>query len=139
VRVHRAVVDSEFARFAAHHQRRYLAGEGDTLLQHARLAADGGPGGGEVVARAQAHLALAVVAEPARLQDRLRPELGERGAQVVGAVDARIRGDGDRQRGDEFLLGEPVLRHLQRPLADGRTGTRRARCSTAAMGTFSNS
>ena len=71
------------------------------------------PSGGCVVAGGHAGLALAVVAEPARLQDRRPGQGGERGSQLRWPIDRRERGDRNAEPGDELLLDQSVLRHFE--------------------------
>ena len=83
-------------------------------------------------------LALAVIAEAARLEHRGRPSCATARGERAG-VSRRPRKARSRCRArNEILFGEPVLRHGEHA---GRAapGCRAARNSAVAAGTFSNS
>ena len=80
-------------------------------------AAERAVDGGDVRALADQRLALAVVAEPAGLQDRRAAELGDRAGERAGVVDGG-EGRGPQARvAQEVLLDQPVLGQRQRPRA----------------------
>ena len=102
---------------AADGDDRELAVEGDDLL--------GQLVGRRAPRRADPALPLAVVAEPARLDERRQPRLGER-------AEARRR---DPEAPEELLLDEPVL-----PSSSAQRRRQGADAHAAAStGTFSNS
>ena len=73
-------------------------------------------------------LALAVIAEAPRLEDRRRADRGERGVEPGAVVDRREGAGRPPRPCDEALLAEPVLRDLQRARsADGAARARRSR------------
>ena len=72
---------------------------------------------GEVAARRDLDLALAVIAEAAGLQHRGAAERGRGGFEIGQRVDGPEGRNGETEFGDEALLAEAVLRHGQRPRA----------------------
>ena len=78
------------AVMAARGDDRDLALEADEGLDDRRLAADRAPRRGGIVARAQRRLALAVIAEPPRLEDRRHPDGRERRGELAFRGDPRI-------------------------------------------------
>ena len=96
--VGRDVVEARLAGEAAHEQHRHLALEAHERLERRRRAADGLERRGDLAGRLDARLALAVVAEAARLQNRRRADLGDGRGKVVGAGDRRKARDRNAQR-----------------------------------------
>ena len=100
--------------FAAHGEDREFLLEGDEPFQDRRHAADRRPGAAQILGREDARLALAVIAEAARLQDGGGADRLDRGGQIVGAVDLDVGRRAAAERLDETLLVQPVLRRIER-------------------------
>ena len=90
-----------FAGVAAGEHHRHFAFQLDEAFQHAGLAAEFAERGACFLARVDACLALAVVAEARHFQQRRRAGVGQPGVEVALAVDQRER------RGGEAVLREP--------------------------------
>src|SRR6185437_12690231 len=86
---------------AARHDDRYFLVERHEGFQHQRLGFERGEGRGGVDGRAKNLLALAVIAEPRRLQHCRRAERRDGGFEVGEAPDSAIGRDRDALRGDE--------------------------------------
>ena len=123
----------EAAIRAARRHHRNLAREADEALQHRRLAADRLKSLGQVRPGQDLDLALAVIAEAARLQHARPPQRRDRGLEIGQRIH---RAEGRHRQpllGDEALLAQPVLRHRQRMrarmqrLAGREEGRRRRR------------
>ena len=106
---------------------RDLAAEGDEGLQDRRRLADRPPGRHRVVAGADQRLALAVIAEAARLEHRRAAGAGERRIDVGERRDRGEGRHGDAELGHQLLLGEAVLGHREAAARPGDTVTRAAR------------
>ena len=99
---------------AAHRDDRDLVVEGHQVFVEQRRVAERRPGGVEIGGRAQYELALAVVAQRARLEharqaDGLHRRV-ERGARIHGG----ITGGRDAEQFEGALFAEPVLRGRER-------------------------
>src|SRR5690606_28516488 len=108
---------AEIAVTAAHGHHRQLEVEGDEALQDQPGAVDLGAEGVPrrldracTHLRAKAELALAVVAQPAGLEDRRQADFVRRPRQRVPAVDVGERRHRNPQFAEQALLAEPVLR-----------------------------
>ncbi len=110
---------AEFAIASAHRQHRQLALERHERFQdqpvRRRLRAQCRPRGIRIGGLPQAELALAVVAEPARLQDRRCADLTQRAIEIVAAVHRHELRRRQAALAEQGLLGQPVLRHRERP------------------------
>ena len=82
-------------------------------FEDAGLAADVAPGRRRIGAVLDRGLALAVIAEAARLQDRRPADALDRGRERLGRADIGKRGGADAEPVDELLFHEPVLRRRQ--------------------------
>jgi hypothetical protein len=94
---------------AADRQQREFAIEHHPAFEHRRLAADRRPGGGRVVDRADARLALAVIAEAAGLQDRRRADLAIAASSSASLDTARNGAVAAAELFDERLFLAAIL------------------------------
>ena len=99
---------------AARRQDRQLAHKWHKPFENQRRAAQSIPCGLGVGGGAQHLLALAVVAEAARLQHRRQPDLRNRRGEVGARIDRGEGRRGDAQVLEKGLLSEPILRCLKR-------------------------
>ena len=99
---------------AAHRHDRQLAVERDERLEQARHLADRPPGVLGEQSVVDHRLPLAVVAEPAGLQHGGRAEPRERLVERCERVDRRVGRAPAGRLGEQLLLGEPILRRLER-------------------------
>ena len=112
------------------YDRRDLAVEIDARLQDRAAGAELPPCRLRVVAGSDRPLALPVIAEPRRLEDRGRADLGHRPVEVAGGGHLPEPRGRDADGIEEILLRHPVLRHRERlrvradrnPLRDPRDG-----------------
>ena len=118
VRVGDDRVSAHFARRAAHADDRYFALEIDEAFENQRHVAERIPGGLEIGGLAQVALALAVVAEPARLEHAGQAERLDGSAQVFERVHGAERRRRNLQFREELLLEQAILRNAQ--CLDGR-------------------
>ena len=103
----------DFAVVAARGDHRHLALERDEAFQDARHAAQRPPRRVGVGSTHDLGLALAVVAERARLQHRRQADFGEAVGELGGTVHRRVGRGGDAELADEILLDQPVLGQFQ--------------------------
>src|SRR6185437_11952731 len=99
---------------AARDDDRDLRGEIDQALEDAEPGAHLAPRRAEIAVGADHHLALAVIAQPYRLEHRFRADLAHRLGQRLLARHFTIARGGDVDRAQEVLLLEAVLRDAQR-------------------------
>ena len=110
------------------------------LLEHARLAAASRRTRPRTSSRVRdAHLALAVVAEARALDDAGQQRGGRRRAQSSSLRSTANGATAKPWPREERLLADAVLRDARRSPRPGVTRAARARKSSAAAGTFSNS
>lgn len=127
------------AAFGARHDDRDLAAEIDEGLENPDIGAHSRPRGLEIGVGADQDLALAVVAEPHRLQHRERADVAHRAPQRGDAPHLAVIRRRDVDRAEEILLPEPVLGDAQ-DRGEGWTGRPAATSvSAASAGMFSNS
>ena len=107
------VPGDEIAVEAARRDHRDFRREGHETLEDRGLAAERAEGDGEIGALADQGLALAVIAEPPRLQDRGPPDLRHGAGERAGVVHLGEGRDLDAEPRDEVLLDQPVLRQRQ--------------------------
>ena len=88
---------------------RDFALEGHERFENCRLFADLPPSRGRVGLVAHLDLALAVVAEAPRLEDRRRAGRAERGSKLRWRADFGKSRGGDAEAGDEVFLGQSIL------------------------------
>ena len=120
------VVEGERAVLTAHDDHRDFAFEQHQAFEQRRHVADRLERGGRRILGADRRLALAVIAEAARLEQRRRLDARQGRAQILQPVDAGIRGDGDAEPADEILLGQAILRDGERlGLGENRRRARR--------------
>ena len=91
-----------------------LAVKGDHLLEDGIIASDSFKGGCKIVIRFDPHLALAVIAEPAGLQDGRAAKRLHRQGQILQRSDLPEARRRDAEAGGEGLLCNPVLCRLKR-------------------------
>ena len=91
-----------------------LAIEGNHLLEDSIVASDSFKGGCKIVIRTDSHLALAVVAEPAGLQDGWAAKRLHRQCQILQRSDLPEARRRDAEAGGKGLLCNPVLCRLER-------------------------
>ena len=111
------IVGRDAAIPRARRDHRDLALERDQRFEDERHAAHRRIGAGSVAAgrRPEHALALAVIAEPPRLQHAGAVERAKRRGEVVVIVHSEIAGCGYPGIVEEALFGEPVLGDFQRP------------------------
>ncbi len=118
---------------AASTQHRQLARERHECLRDERHATEVVPHPACVVVAAHDLLALAVVAAPSRLHDRRQPDPLDRRADVTGSVDRLEACHADAEALERLLLGDAVLRHVERRRV-GAHGDRRRDEARAGRG-----
>ena len=91
-----------------------LAVEGDHLLNDGIIASDRFKGGCEIVIRFDPHLALAVIAKPAGLQDGWAAKRLHRQFEILQRSDLPEARRRDAEADGEGLLCNPVLCRLKR-------------------------
>src|SRR5690606_32793328 len=101
------------AAHAARHDYRDLAREIDIALEHTQLGAQRAPDFRRVGAGVDPDLALAVITEARGLEDGRRRQLAQGPHQAARAVNRPERRDRDTEIGEERLLPQPVLGHMQ--------------------------
>ena len=111
------VVGDDVALEAARRDDRDFALEGDEALEDHRRAAERSMDRRNVGALADQRLALAVVAEAARLQDRRPAELGDRARERAGVLDPDEGRGLQAEIAQEGLFDQPVLGQRQRARA----------------------
>ena len=97
----------------ARRDHRDLALERHEGFEDAGLAADVAPGRRRIGAVLDRGLALAVIAEAARLQNRRPADALDRRRERRGRADIGKRGGADAEPGDEVFFHEPILRGRQ--------------------------
>ncbi len=109
-------VGPHVAAAAAHAEQRQLASERHPGLEEQRhlTGAERGEGRVGLAGLVDPGLALAVVAEPAGLQERRHADLGQRRVERGLVVDRGERRGADAELPEQALLGEPVLGRRQR-------------------------
>src|ERR1700730_17533168 len=108
------VIGREFAAWPARGDDRDFLGERDAGFEDRRRAAERAKRHGEIGAFANQDLALPVIAEPARLEDRWASDLGDRAGERAGIVYPHVRCRLDSRRRQKLLLGEAILANCQR-------------------------
>ena len=101
---------------AAHREHRQLAVERHPRLEDERDTAQLVPRPVEVLRSGEDGLALAVVTAAPGLEHRRQASDGfDRAVEIRSDVDRGERGRGDAETTERLLLGEAILRHLERP------------------------
>ena len=95
-------------------QDRKLAVKGDKAFQNRRRAVHRGPSRIGFRRRHEPRLALSIIAQPPRFQDRGRADLGHGRVEPRAIVDRSEGRGATAERGDEALFRQPVLRDLER-------------------------
>ena len=98
---------------AARDDHRDLLREIDRAFQDHLVRGAGAPDLVEIFARGDRLLALAVVAERRRLQNRGPADLLDRALQLARISDRAERRDRNARVGEEIFLAQPVLRDVQ--------------------------
>ncbi len=109
------IVGDDLAFEAPRGDHGYLALEGDEALEDHRRGAERPVDRGDIGAFANERLALAVVAEPSRLEDRRTAEFADRAHQRARVLDPDERRGLEAEVAQERLFDEPVLGQRQRP------------------------
>ena len=97
-----------------------LAVEGDHLLEDGIIASDSFKGGCKIVIRFDPHLALAVIAEPAGLQDGRAAKRLHRQGQILQRSDLPEARRRDAEAGGEGLLQSCAVPPEARPRPAGK-------------------
>ena len=118
-------IENGFTPRAARSDDRHFALERHPFLVDQRHAAEAQPGPLEVLVRADAHLALAVVAHAACLEDPRQTDLAHRALELSARADRAPARGGNLEPLEQTLLGDAVLGGGER--RDRRTDARAAR------------